>query len=61
MLTLSILPQSAAIPNTISYLILGYVIIGGVGLAYVISLMLRQRRLRRDLVMLEHLLEDEEQ
>ncbi len=49
-----------AIPNTIPYLILGYAIIGGVGLGYVVSLLLRQRRLRRDLLALEHLLEDEQ-
>jgi hypothetical protein len=46
-------------PDTIPYLILGYVIIGGVGLAYVLSLVIRQRRLKHDLDVLERLLEDE--
>ncbi len=55
----SILFQTSAVPNTIPYLILGYVIIGGVGLGYVLSLVLRQRSLKRDLAMLERLLEDE--
>lgn len=48
------------VPDTTSYLVLGYVIIGGIGLGYVLSLVLRQRRLKRDLDVLEHLLEDEQ-
>jgi hypothetical protein len=56
----SILFQTTAVPDTVSYLILGYVIIGGVGLVYVLSLVLRQRKLRRDLLMLEHLVEDDQ-
>ena len=46
-------------PDTIPYLILGYVIIGGIGLAYALSLVFRQRRLKRDLDVLERLLSDE--
>jgi hypothetical protein len=46
-------------PDTIPYLILGYVIMGGIGLAYVLSLVFRQRRLKRDLDMLERLASDE--
>ncbi len=42
-------------PDTTSYLILGYVIIGGIGLVYVASLLLRQRNLRRDLDLIEQL------
>ncbi len=42
-------------PNTVSYLIVGYVIIGGIGLLYVLSLLLRQRALRRDLEVIERL------
>lgn len=56
----SILFQTSPVPDTIPYLILGYVIIGGVGLGYALSLVLRQRRLKRDLVMLERLLEDDQ-
>jgi len=47
-------------PDTVPYLILGYVIIGGVGLIYVVSLMLRQRNLKRDLDVIERLQEDDE-
>ncbi len=47
-------------PDTVPYLILGYVIIGGVGLIYVVSLMLRQRNLKRDLDVIEQLQEDDE-
>jgi hypothetical protein len=42
-------------PDTTSYLILGYVIIGGVGLLYVITLIVRQRNLKRDLDVIERL------
>ncbi len=55
-----VFPLLDAIPDTIPYLILGYVIIGGVGLVYVISLVLRQRRLRHDLDVLERLLSDDQ-
>ena len=47
-------------PDTVSYLILGYVIIGVVGLGYVITLVVRQRNLRRDLDVLEKLDKDDE-
>jgi hypothetical protein len=47
-------------PDTISSLILGYVIIGGVGLIYVITLALRQRNLKRDLEVIERLQNDDE-
>jgi hypothetical protein len=42
-------------PNTVDYLILGYVIICGVGLGYVLSMWLRQRNLKRDLEVIERL------
>ena len=47
-------------PNTVSYLIIGYVIIGVVGLGYIITLVIRQNNLRRDVEMLERLQEDED-
>lgn len=50
----ALLLQSST-PDTIPYLILGYVIIGGVGLLYVITLLLRQRSLKRDLDVIERL------
>jgi len=46
-------------PDTVSYLIIGYVIIGVVGLGYVITLLIRQNNLRRDLEMLKRLEEEE--
>ena len=48
-------------PDTISYLILGYVIIGVVGLGYVLSLLYRQANLGRELDTLEKLQEDHEE
>jgi hypothetical protein len=47
-------------PDTVNYLILGYVIIAVVGLGYVLTLVLRQRNLRRDLDMLDKLDKDDE-
>ena len=46
-------------PDTISYMILGYAIIGGVGLLYVASLALRQRNLKRDIEVLSTLADEE--
>jgi hypothetical protein len=50
--------QDAAVDST-SYLVVGYVIIGTVGLGYVLSLWLRQRSLKRDLEVIERLQNDE--
>ena len=47
-------------PDTVSYLIVGYAIIGGIGLAYVISLIWRQRGLSKDVEVLKMLQEDED-
>jgi hypothetical protein len=47
-------------PNTVSYLIIGYVIIGAVGLGYVVTLLIRQSNLRRDLEALKRLQEEED-
>jgi hypothetical protein len=46
-------------PNTVPYLILGYVIIGTVGLGYVATLLWRQRNLLRDIDMLDMLQREE--
>ena len=47
-------------PDTVGYMILGYAIIGGVGLLYVVSLVLRQRNLKRDIEVIAVLgMEDE--
>jgi hypothetical protein len=48
-------------PDTVNYLILGYVIIGGVGLGYVLTMWLRQRNLKRDLEVIERLQKDDEE
>jgi hypothetical protein len=53
------MPILQATPDTTSYLILGYVIIGTVGLGYAISLWWRQRSLMRDLDVLEALEQEE--
>ena len=47
-------------PNTIAYLILGYVIICGIGLGYTLSLWYRQRSLKRDLDVIERLQRSDE-
>jgi hypothetical protein len=40
-------------PNTVLYLVAGYVIIGGIGLIYIVSLVVRQRNLKRDVEALD--------
>ena len=42
------------------YLILGYVAMGAIGLAYVVSLWSRQRNIQQDLTLLRRLLEEDE-
>lgn len=54
----ALLFQSAP-PDTIPYLIVGYAIIGGIGLLYALSLVVRQRNLRRDLETIERLHSEE--
>ena len=46
-------------PDTVSYLVLGYLVVGVVGLGYVATLLIRWRRLRRDLALLRRLQEEE--
>ena len=46
--------------NTTSYMIAGYAVIFGVMLIYLISLLIRQRNLQKDLEVLEEI-QDEEQ
>lgn len=47
-------------PDTVSYLVLGYVVIGGAGLGYVVTLIVRWRGLMRQLAVLRQLQEEEE-
>ena len=42
------------------FLILGYFVMGLIGLAYVVSLWSRQRNIQQDLVLLRRLLEEDE-
>jgi hypothetical protein len=46
--------------NTTSYMIAGYTVIFGIMLIYLISLLIRQRNLQKDLEVLEEI-QDEEQ
>ena len=47
-------------PDTVSYMVLGYVLIGAIGLGYVLSLVMRLRNFKRDLDVVERLQADEE-
>ena len=46
--------------NTTSYMIAGYAVIFGVMLLYLISLLVRQRNLQKDLEVLEEIQEEEQ-
>lgn len=60
MLVASVFLQSSVNPNTFNnYLILGYVVMGVIGLVYIASLAIRQRNLRQDLHLMERLLQDD--
>lgn len=48
------------IPDTVSYLVLGYVVIGVVGLGYVATLLIRWHRLKRELRIVQSLMDEEE-
>jgi len=54
--------QSSIAPNTFNnYLILGYTVMGIIGLVYIVSLAVRQRNLRQDIQLMERLLQDDEE
>ncbi|MCA9898774.1 MAG: hypothetical protein H6654_09040 [Ardenticatenaceae bacterium] len=58
---LNIALQSSVNPNTFNnYMILGYMVMGIIGLVYIVSLAVRQRNLHQDLQLMERLLEDED-
>jgi len=46
-------------PDTVSYLVLGYLVVSVVGLGYVATLFIRWQRLRRDRTLLRRLQEEE--
>lgn len=59
---LNIAWQSSITPNTFNnYLILGYTVMGLIGLVYIASLAVRQRNLRQDIQLMERLLQDDEE
>ena len=48
-------------PNQFNnYLILGYTVMGLIGITYVVTLAVRQRNLQKDLQLMHRLLEDED-
>lgn len=58
---LNIAWQSSVNSNTFNnYMLLGYMVMGIIGLVYIVSLAVRQRNLRQDLQLMERLLEDED-
>ena len=61
-LFLNVALQSSVNPNTFNnYLMLGYAVMGTIGLVYIVSLALRQRNLRQDIQLMERLLQDDEE
>jgi hypothetical protein len=59
---LNIALQSTVNSNTFNdYLILGYMVMGLIGLVYIVSLAVRQRNLRQDIQLMERLLQDDEE
>lgn len=62
LLFLNIAWQTGVDPNNFNnYLILGYVVMGIIGLVYIVSLAVRQRNLRQDIQLMERLLQDDEE
>ena len=61
-LFLNIAWQTGVDPNNFNnYLTLGYVVMGIIGLVYIVSLAVRQRNLRQDIQLMERLLQDDEE
>ena len=49
-------------PNKFNnFLVLGYVVMWLIGMVYVVSLATRQRNLQKDIRLMQHLLEDEDE
>ena len=46
-------------PDTVNFLILGYALIGAIGMGYITTLILRQRNLKRDIEVLNRIQDDE--
>ena len=59
---LNIAWQSSINPNTFNnYLFLGYMVMGVIGLIYIVTLAVRQRNLKQDIVLMERLLQEDEE
>lgn len=59
---LNIALQSSVNPNTFNnYMLLGYLVMGGIGLIYIISLVVRQRNLQQDIQLMDRLLQNDEE
>ncbi|MEP7357855.1 MAG: hypothetical protein ABI847_11480 [Anaerolineales bacterium] len=54
------MPLLDATPNTVNYLIAGYIFLLGAPIAYVVTWLIRRRSLERDIQMLESLTTDEQ-
>lgn len=58
----SFLQTNLGDPNRFNgYLVLGYVVMWGIGLVYVISLASRQRNLQQDIHLMQQILQEDEQ
>jgi len=58
----TMLQQAGVAPDRFNgYLILGYLVMGGIGLIYIITLALRQRNLQQDLRLMNRLLQEDEE
>ena len=61
-LLVNIALQSSVNPDTFNnFLVLGYGVMGAIGLVYIVSLAVRQRNLRQDIQLMERLLQDDEE
>jgi hypothetical protein len=54
------MPLDPTTPNTVGYLIAGYIFLLGLPIAYIVTWFIRRRSLERDIEMLESLQADEQ-
>lgn len=58
---LTALLQADTPPDTMGYLVLGYIVLWLIGVVYVITLFSRQRNLKQDVELMHQLLQEEEE